>query len=276
MRCYNLLLVSLIVFGSCGKKDTTDAGDPPPGTPTDTTSDLRILTYNIHHANPPAQPNTIDLASIANIIKQEQPHIVALQEVDVRTSRSGSTVHQAEELGRLTGLKAYFAKAIDYGGGEYGLAILSKFPMSEFNNHPLPTVAATGGESRILATAVIQLGNGKKLLFANTHLDAQSNDTNRYEQMNRIVDLLKGASLPVILAGDFNATAGTRIINILDAHFTRSCITSCGFTIPASSATKTIDFISFSPGKFTVLQHKVLQEKTASDHLPVFSVLRIK
>ncbi len=100
---------------------------------------------------------------------------------------------------------------------------------------------------------------------------------NSERQITKIKELLQLETHPVIVAGDFNAVAGTRIINTLDSYFTRTCITGCGFTIPPQNPTKTIDFIAFAPAdKFTILEHKVIDEKFASDHLPVFSVVRIK
>jgi endonuclease/exonuclease/phosphatase family metal-dependent hydrolase len=238
---------------------------------------IRVLCYNIHHANPPSKPDVIDMAAVANVIKQEQPDLVALQEVDVYTTRSGKSLHQAEELARLTGMKAYFAKAIDYGGGEYGVAILSKHPMEGMQNHPLPTANGTGGELRTLASAVIILPGGKKILFGSTHLDAQAKDTNRLLQARKIVDILKPETLPVILAGDFNAVASTPIIEIFDSHFTRTCITNCGFTIPVINPNKTIDFIVYAPrDKFKVIQHSVIEETYASDHRPVTATLQLQ
>jgi len=238
---------------------------------------LRVLCYNIHHANPPSRPNIIDLDAIANVIKKEQPHLVALQEVDVFTERSGKSIHQAEKLAGMTGMKAYFAKAIDYGGGEYGVAILSRLPMEAMQNIPLPTAAGTSGEPRTLATAVITLPQGKKILFATTHLDAQRQDTNRLLQVNRIVEVLKQEKLPVVIAGDFNSVEGTQIINVLDSYFTRTCTTNCGFTIPEINPTRTIDFIAYAPANaFIVMEHRVVDEKYASDHLPVASSLRVK
>ncbi|MBC8125022.1 MAG: tetratricopeptide repeat protein [Candidatus Kapabacteria bacterium] len=121
------VIVGFIMIVCCAKKPlqglskSGGGGSKAPG--------IRVLCYNIHHANPPSRPDFIDMVAIANVIKQEQPDLVALQEVDAYTTRSGKALHQAEELGRLTGMKVYFAKAIDYGGGEYGVAILSKFPM---------------------------------------------------------------------------------------------------------------------------------------------------
>jgi len=281
MKYFKLLILCWVIClcGGCEKKSASNTTPPPPGgggTAPDTTSNLRVMTYNIHHANPPAG-TTIDINAIANVIKAQQPHLVAIQEVDVYTTRSGTSLHQAQELARLTGMSAYFGKTINYAGGEYGVAILSKFPISGTKNTPLPTATGTGGEPRTLASAVITLGNGKKLVFASTHLDAQANDTNRLLQVNKIIEVLRLETLPVIVAGDFNAAPGTRIINALDSYFTRTCITGCGFTIPATNANKTIDFIAFAQSdKFSVLEHKVIDEKLASDHLPVFSVIRIK
>jgi endonuclease/exonuclease/phosphatase family metal-dependent hydrolase len=96
-------------------------------------------------------------------------------------------------------------------------------------------------------------------------------------QINSIVDILKAEKLPVIIAGDFNSVPGTTVINTLDSHFTRTCITSCGFTIPQINPTRTIDFIAYTPSDaFNITEHNVPDERYASDHLPVASVLRIK
>ena len=242
----------------------------------DLKEEITILLYNIHHANPPSKPNVIDIHAIANLIRQQNPDLVALQEVDVYTNRSGSTLDQAAELGRLTGLNAYFGKAIDYAEGEYGVAILSKFPLTDQKNIALPTAEGTGGEHRTLASATITLPTGKQIIFASTHLDAQPKDTNRILQVTQIMELLKQEHLPVVIAGDFNAIPGSPVINKLDFFFTRTCIDSCGFTIPVIQPNKTIDFIAFTPGKFNLLSHMVIDEKYASDHLPVRAVLKLK
>ncbi len=270
-----IICVFLCLMQGCSKKSSDPEPSPPPPPPPVTfDGTLRVMTYNIHHANPPATTSTIDVNAIANVIKQQNPDLVALQEIDVYTTRSGTTLHQAAELGRLTGLKYFFAKTIDYAGGEYGVAILSKYSMDVTKNTLLPS---PGAEQRTLATALVTLPDGKKIVFSSTHLDAQSAETNRVLQINKIVEILQPETNPVIIGGDFNAAPGTNTINALDGAFTRTCITSCGFTIPATNATKTIDFIAFKPSdKFTVLEHKVILEKSASDHLPVLAVLKLK
>lgn len=239
---------------------------------------IKVLCYNIHHANPPSIADSIDIQAIAKVIIEQQPDLVALQEVDVFTSRSGKTLHQAEELARRSNMRAYFAKAIDYGGGEYGVAILSKHPLEATKNYPLPTAAGTGGEQRTLATAEISLPGGKKIVFACTHLDAQRNDTNRILQAKKILDILRTETLPVILAGDFNAVPSSAVIRIFDSYFTRTCLNDhCAFTFPEVNPERTIDFITFAPkGKFKVIEHKVIAETYASDHRPVTATLMLQ
>ncbi|MGZ5245927.1 MAG: endonuclease/exonuclease/phosphatase family protein [Flavitalea sp.] len=268
------LLIGMIVGCSRSQKQVT--GNPGT-TLTVEQEGLRVLCYNIHHCNPPSKVGVIDVDAIAKVIIDSKADIVALQEVDVHTGRSGSGLHQAEELARKTGMQSYFAKAISYDGGEYGVAILSKFPMEATMKYDLPTAEGTKGEPRILATAVITLPGNKRIKFANTHLDAQKKDTNRLLQIAKINEILKDETLPMIIAGDFNATPESKVISLLDKEFMRSCKTGCGFTIPEVNPTKTIDYIAFKPGNaFTVTHHEVINESYASDHLPVIAVLKKK
>jgi endonuclease/exonuclease/phosphatase family metal-dependent hydrolase len=236
---------------------------------------LRVLCYNIHHAAPPSKPGTIDLDAIARVINAKQPDLVALQEVDVFTGRSGQ-YNQAEELGRRTGLTPYFFKAIDHDGGEYGVAILSRYPVTESNRYPLPSKEGTGGEPRVLGTVKVKLPNKQEIIFACTHLDAQRDSVNRRLQINAIIALLRESVHPIILAGDFNAAPGSGVITTLDDKFTRTC-NPCDYTIPVTNPKKAIDFIAYMPAeKFAVRKHEVIPERYASDHLPVFVVLELR
>jgi len=238
---------------------------------------LRVLTYNIHHANPPSKPEIIDIGAVANVIKQQQPDLVALQEVDVYTNRSGKAVNEAAEIAKLSGMPYYFfAKAINYDGGEYGIAILSRYPIEQMRNNALPNEENTGGEHRTLATVTVILPGQKKIMFACTHLDAQEKDINRFSQVKKIAMLLEKTEYPLIIAGDFNDIPGSRVVNELDKYFIRSC-TNCAFTIPQINPKQTIDHIAYqASGGFAVTEHIVIDEKYASDHLPVLAVLKIK
>jgi endonuclease/exonuclease/phosphatase family metal-dependent hydrolase len=233
---------------------------------------VKIMSYNIHHANPPSRVNFIDLDAVASVINREKPDLVAVQEVDVHTGRSGKNTSEAEVLADKTGLKAYFAKAIDYDGGAYGVLILSHFPIRKGRTYRLPAASGTHGEPRVLATTEVEIKD-HKMIFACTHLDAQKTDTNRILQVSAIVEILKKEKRPVVIGGDFNAEAGGSVISVLDQHFTRTCLRDCGFTIPSEQPRKTIDFIACTPGAWIVKEHKVVSDPYASDHLPVIATL---
>lgn len=253
-----------------------------PKTPVDTAQfdaqlqpeQLRVLSYNIHHCNPPAQPNLIDVDAIAEVIKAQKPDLVALQEVDVHTQRSDDR-DQAQLLSAKTSMQVFFARAIDFRGGAYGIAILSRFPIIESHQYALPTELTTEGEARVMATVRVQTKTGFEFVFANTHLDSQDEETNRLLQIEAISKISSTIQLPMIIAGDFNATPASAIIDILDHSFQRTCH-SCEPTVPADKPTRTIDFIAYRPAeRWSVTEHHVVAESDASDHRPVFSILQV-
>ncbi|WP_316817237.1 endonuclease/exonuclease/phosphatase family protein [Pedobacter nyackensis] len=231
---------------------------------------LRVLTYNIHHANPPSKPGLIDLDAIARVIIDSKADVVALQEVENGANRTGKT-DQAKLLGEKTGLHYQFFKAIDFDGGEYGIAVLSRYKLSDIKLVPLPQQVTD--EKRVLGYATIKVGK-QDIILANTHLDARRTDENRVVQMERILKEFENTALPVILCGDLNAVAGTEVINLLDGQFKRTCTENCGFTIPEVTPTHTIDFIAGKNLKWPVLEHKVIDEPYASDHRPVIAVFK--
>lgn len=236
---------------------------------------LRVLAYNVHHCNPPSEAGKIDVKAIVKTIKAQSPDLVALQEMDRMTGRSGN-LDQARMIAEALQMQYYFAKAIDHDGGEYGVAILSRFPISEEQTHRLPTQEGTGGEPRILATVKVKLPGGENIRFGSTHLDAQKEEVNRLLQIREIGEIASRESLPMIIAGDFNATPESEVIGILDQYFQRSC-QQCAPTIPVINPSRTIDFIAFRPQAFfEVKAHEVVDETYASDHLPVFSILKLK
>lgn len=241
----------------------------------ETATEIRVMAYNVHHCNPPSEADKIDVEAIAEAIREQNPDLVALQEIDVMTGRSGK-IDQAKRLADQLKMHYYFGKAIDHDGGEYGVAILSRFPISDEKTYPLPTQEGSGGEPRVLTTVKVKLPDGSDIRFASTHLDAQKEDTNRLLQIRKIAELVSDEALPVVIAGDFNAPPQSEVIAILDQHFQRSC-KDCPPTIPVHNPNKAIDFIAFRPqNAFEVLSHEVISETYASDHLPVVSVLRLQ
>lgn len=259
---------TLLIMCSCGVSREQTITSPK-----SSSNELKIMSYNIHIGNPPSKPGLIDMEAIIKAIKAEDPDLIALQEVDVNTARSGK-INQADIIARKLGMNFFFAKAIDHDGGDYGVALLSKFPISETNIHRLTTVAGSGGEPRVIATARIQLKNGKSIRFGATHLDHLRNPVNREVQIEEINKIGTEEKLPFIIAGDLNAVTESAEIQKLDQVFMRTC-SKCEPTFPVVKPNRTIDFIAFKKtDKFSVISHRVVQEHYASDHLPVVALLR--
>ena len=233
---------------------------------------LRVLAYNIHHGE--GTDGRLDLARVARVVSDQKPDLVALQEVDLKTARTGG-VDQAAELAGLTGMHAVFGKAIDYRGGGYGNAVLSRFPIEAHVVHPLP--AKEGAEKRCgLAATVRPWAGGPEVTFVSTHLDHLRDESDRLAQ----ADVLQGALLKendgraMILAGDFNALPASETMKRFAGKWTDAGAASGAPTVPASDPTRRIDYVLVRPAAvWHVVETKVIDEPVASDHRPVLAVV---
>lgn len=91
-------LISLLLFAACSplKRGGTNVKDHV----------VTVMSYNVHHCNPPSKPGLIDVDAVAAAIRKQNPDIVALQEIDVNTNRSGK-INQAVLLSEKTGLTSF-------------------------------------------------------------------------------------------------------------------------------------------------------------------------
>ena len=157
---------------------------------------IKIASYNILHG---AKVNC-DYAVLAKDIAEVDPDIIGLQEVDMKTTRIGG-VDAVEIMAKKAGYKYYrFSKSINLKGGGYGTAILSKFPIEEYQ-----TVALESGkhEKRSVGHAVLRV-RGKRLDFFNTHLSYESTKV-RAGQFAAIADMTAKCERYVV-TGDFNTS----------------------------------------------------------------------
>lgn len=232
---------------------------------------LRVLSYNIHHAE--GVDGKLDLGRIAKVIQSAQPDIVALQEVDQNVKRSGN-VDQAAELGRLTQMNSAFGGNIELQGGKYGNAILTRFEIVGQQNDALPNINA--GEQRGILKVMIKLpGRSEGLKLYATHLDHRREERERVLSAERINGMIEELA-PSLLMGDLNDVSGSATLNLLDRKWKR---THEGVlpTIPVENPSRQIDFIAVRPAEsWTLIETKVLDEAVASDHRPILAVIELK
>jgi len=205
------------------------------------------------------------------VIREARPDIVTLQEIDSNTRRTGR-VDQAARLGDLTGMEHAFGPFMDYRGGEYGMAILSRWPIIEVVNHRLPP----GEEPRSTLAARIRLpGDGGEVIVAGVHF--YRTEQERFSQAREVVDIFEQELTPVILAGDFNSRRGDRVMDVIAHHWLLPDKTPPIETFPSDGPEREIDFIGYRPAdRFEMLEYRVLDERITSDHRPVLMVLRVR
>jgi Metal-dependent hydrolase len=251
------------------------------GTPAPTTEPVRVLVYNIHAGKTAAGVD--NLTGVAYLIRSTRADVVLLQEVDQGTRRSGG-VDQPAKLASLTGHHAAFGSALDYDGGKYGVAILSRWPIvAETLIHlPVdPPQQRAGGsyEPRGLLRVILATPAGR-LAVLDTHLDPSGDDRWRRQEIATVIQLTReAASLAprVIVGGDLNSTPESEVQRMMrGASFGDSwteCGSGTGLSYPDDVPAKRIDYL-YLTGDIHCSAARVIETRV-SDHRPVLVELSL-
>lgn len=238
---------------------------PPVDLPTpfyepDLAANLRVLAYNIKHGR--GNDGEVDLERIACVIRRLNPDVVALQEIDNQAIRSGK-VDQAKKLAELTGLPHHaFGHFMDYQGGRYGMALISRYPLQEITDLRLPA----GAEPRTSLVATVRAPQPFRI--ANVHFYAT--EMQRLSQAQTLLRFLdQQDDLPCVIAGDFNSQPDSPVLQL----FSDWNVPDKGedhLTFSSDKPRVEIDFILFRPKTaFEVREIDVIDEPIASDHRPL-------
>ena len=269
-------LILVVVLGAA----VACAPRPPARSQAPSGGPLRILVFNIHAGKDAAGQSNLD--AVADLIRSTDADLVLLQEVDRRTKRSGN-VDQLAVLSKLSGHAAVFGRSLDYDGGQYGIAALSRTAFVANFTERLPVApqqTRSGGshEPRAALVVVARTSLGQ-LTALNTHLDASREETFRLQEVETVLKLVKSnqrSRLPALAAGDFNAEPGSEVHRRVLASGLRDAWNDCGkgngLTYPADKPVKRIDYV-FLADPLHCSDARVI-ETTISDHRPLLVTLR--
>ena len=232
---------------------------------------LSAVTYNIKHGH--GMDGKVDLSRSAKVLKDANADLIGLQEIDLNANRSGQ-VNQAEVLGKGLGMHAAFGKFMEYDGGRYGMAILSRYPFCNVQQLRLPT----GNEPRVALVAEVILPNDERLAFINVHFDWVRDDKFRLSQAKVVQDYIAQLDIPHILVGDFNDVPGSATLQLFDLSMLEADKPEGkSFTIPSDKPNKELDYVFVGPdSRWHVESCQVIDEPVASDHCPFSSRLLLK
>ncbi len=225
---------------------------------------LRIMSYNIRNGR--GMDGVTDLSRIAEVIRKVAPDVVAIQEVDSVTGRSGG-VDVLRTLGERAWMFPTYAPAIDFDGGKYGVGMLSKERPLSYRYVALPGRE----EERVLLWVEFE-----RYICCCTHLSLTPED--RMRSLPILRREAASARKPLFIAGDWNATAPSPFIAGIGEDFQLLSDPEQA-TFPASTPDRCLDYIAgyVKHGQpFTRLSAWVPEEAVASDHRPVVAEVRLK
>ena len=223
---------------------------------------LKLMSYNIKNAN--GMDNVCNFQRIANVINNTSPDVVAIQEVDSMTNRSGQK-YVLGEIAERTQMHGYFAPAIDYDGGKYGIGLLTKQVPLRLQTLPLPGRE----EARTLILAEFA-----DYIYCCTHMSLTEED--RMKSLELVKAFTSSSTKPLFLAGDMNAEPESGFIKKLQKDF-QILSNPKQHTFPAPDPKETIDYIATlkqNAKGFAVISAKVINEPMVSDHRPILVELR--
>ena len=175
----------------------------------------------------------------------------------------------------MTRMDYAFAHNLDYQGGQYGVAILSRTLLK--NTEHLMFQNKREAERRGMLRVQIDI-DGKTVNFVTTHLDYQSDDGRVFEaeQMLNFLEEVRG---PLIVVADLNDEPLGAAYKLMSSKFVDAWVggraSGDGFSYPADKPVKRIDYIFYNSDFFKAKRSKVI-ETLASDHVPVVAELELK
>ncbi|MBQ1256370.1 MAG: endonuclease/exonuclease/phosphatase family protein [Clostridia bacterium] len=233
---------------------------------------MRLMTYNIQSGRDAYKK--LDLSACEKTIREFSPDILALNEVRMKTLDVGDT-EQAKVLAENLDMNFFFAKAIDFNGGEYGIALLSKFPIIRAEGIPVPSLPEEKREKRyedrVLLKAELDV-NGKTVYAFVSHFGLSNAE--RVSATDLFESEIKKISAPAIFMGDLNMRPDDKLVERIKKYIADLSENESFMTHHTLTLEDRIDYI-FASDHFAC--EKIFSPfSLASDHLPIVAEVDFK
>ncbi len=231
--------------------------------------EVRVMSFNMRHGED--KWGGSNLRSIVRIIREEAPHIVALQSVD-SLNADGKVRYQLRQLAAQTGMHYDYASADSLDGGTLGLGLLSVWPFENRQTFELP--GSPAGEPRIMLCGLIVRSKDLTFRVCNTRLEPTSL-FDRAMQAAYVNRALSESVQPVILAMDMGARPNEQPYFSFRQKWTDAAKGSLLPTTPEGAPGERVDYImALKSARILVRDYKVIRKyPDISDHFPILATV---
>lgn len=262
---------------------------------------LRLMTYNVHNFKPYGAEITPEIKQqMFDVVRNQHPDVVCFQEFYTKFKGQYDTVDSLKKL--LKTPYYYFHPTVKSTSEAIGLAIFSKYPLSDTGNIVFEN---SSGNSSVYVDLKL---NGRPVRIYNIHLQSISFDKEDYIYLDkvkgmdpevnstkRIFKMLKTAfqkrslqvrqmkahmrscTIPYVICGDFNDTPASYAVSKMTDSLNNAFIAKgqgLGRTYNGKFPNFQIDYIATTKD-FEVMNYRIVEARL-SDHFPVRSDLRLK
>lgn len=239
----------------------------------ETAAELTVLSFNVRSARGDAEElpryDEANLNRLVALIEELRPDAVLLQELDRGVDRS-QRIDQFEVLRAAIDMQGDFARTVDYQGGQFGIAVLTRHEIVATDHIRLPRLG--GKEPRALQHLRIRLDNGAELDLFNTHIDPRP--VSRDRQIALILEHTRRlARGPAILAGDFNTASDSSPLARAATAWNDGAAEAgtAAPTYPARDPAVRVDYVFYRGEGLELRSFATLDARGISDHRPLLA-----
>jgi endonuclease/exonuclease/phosphatase family metal-dependent hydrolase len=226
---------------------------------------MRVMTWNIHGAH--GRNPRFDLERVIALIRRHDPDVIALQEVDSRRPRATGVIEPFQVLQDALGVHGVGAKTITTADGEYGQALISRWPIENAEIHD---ISYREREPRRAIACEIAGPSGRLRVVA-THLGLSIRERNG--QAKELLRLIGDGRMTTVVLGDFNDWFWVGSVRKVLAA--RLPARSRARTFPSRLPIFRLDRIYCSPASALLGVTTDGTARAISDHLPVIAQVRV-
>ncbi|MBO6656761.1 MAG: endonuclease/exonuclease/phosphatase family protein [Pseudomonadales bacterium] len=242
---------------------------------------MKVLTLNVAHARADGRSQWLQsseqarqhLWRIANVLKRENPHVAAFQEIDTNSFWNGRFNH-TEYVADIANYPHHFSGAHIQGNHlEYGTALVSRQTLNDPKSVRFNRPFARPRKGFVLSTTHWPGADHVDVDVVSVHFDFLTRNQ-RKKEARKLIEALAGRDNPSIVMGDLNADYHEdSLIPLLEKSLDLSTWQPSQKTVTFPRFQKRLDWVLVSE-EIEIVSHEVLPD-ALSDHRAVVAELRL-